>query len=134
MLSKRRRNGRSPPEGTRGPRIFRRPTDGLSTFPWPQRGAGGRRSAAANFRDSYWKLSCFHFAGAVSLAGMMKTQPKLLTVGQMARRLRVPVKWLREEAEAGRVPHLKAGRAILFDPEATEAALVKRAKQGGVNG
>jgi len=65
---------------------------------------------------------------------MMKTQPKLLTVGQMARRLRVPVKWLREEAEAGRVPHLKAGRAILFDPEATEAALVKRAKQGGVNG
>jgi hypothetical protein len=49
----------------------------------------------------------------------------------MARRLRLPVKWLREEAEAGRVPCLKAGRAFLFDPDAVEKALVERAQKNG---
>ena len=53
--------------------------------------------------------------------------PKLLPVGPMARRLRVPVKWLRDEADAGRVPHLKAGKAVLFAPEAVEKALLERA-------
>ncbi len=58
-------------------------------------------------------------------------KPKLLPVGAMARRLRVPVKWLRDEAEAGRLPHLKAGRSLLFDPETVERALVKRAQVEG---
>jgi hypothetical protein len=62
----------------------------------------------------------------------MLTQPKLLPVGATARRLRVPVKWLREEAEAGRVPHLKAGKALLFDPETVERVLLERAKREGV--
>ena len=39
---------------------------------------------------------------------------KLFPIGLMARCLRVPVKWLREEAEAGCVPCLKADRAILL--------------------
>jgi hypothetical protein len=56
---------------------------------------------------------------------------RLLPVGPMARRLRVPAKWLREEAEAGRVPCLQAGRALLFDPETVERVLVERARQGG---
>jgi hypothetical protein len=56
---------------------------------------------------------------------------KLLPVGPMARRLRVPVKWLRAEAEAGRVPHLKADKAILFDPDAVESVLLERARQNG---
>lgn len=56
--------------------------------------------------------------------------PRLLPAGQMARYLRVPVRWLREEAESGRVPCLKADRAILFDPEAVECALLARARQG----
>jgi hypothetical protein len=60
--------------------------------------------------------------------GMMIQQAKLLPVGPMARRLRVPAKWLREEAEAGRVPCLKADRAFLFDPETTEAVLLQRAR------
>lgn len=46
----------------------------------------------------------------------------------MARRLRVPVRWLRSEAEAGRVPCLRAERAILFDPEAVERVLLERAR------
>ena len=59
----------------------------------------------------------------------MITQSKLLPVGPMARRLRVSVKWLREEAAAGRVPHLQADRAILFDPDTVERVLVERAQR-----
>ena len=61
----------------------------------------------------------------------MITHSKLLPIGPTARRFRVPVTWLREEANAGRVPHLKAGRSILFDPEAVEAVLLERARQTG---
>ena len=60
----------------------------------------------------------------------MITQTKLLPVGPMARRLRVPVRWLRAEAEAGRIPHLQAERVLLFDPETVEAVLVERARNG----
>lgn len=59
----------------------------------------------------------------------MITQPRLLPVGPMARRLRVSVKWLREEAAAGRIPHLQADRAILFDPDTVERVLVERAQR-----
>jgi hypothetical protein len=55
-------------------------------------------------------------------------QPKLLPLGPVARRLRVPSRWLREEAEAGRVPCLRANRTLLFDPRAVEAALLERAR------
>ena len=58
----------------------------------------------------------------------MLTQAKLLPIGQTARLLRVPVRWLRIEAEAGRVPCLKAGKAFLFEPEAVEAVLLERAR------
>ena len=59
----------------------------------------------------------------------MIAQSKLLPVGPMARRLRVSVKWLRGEAEAGRVPCLKADKALLFDPETVERVLLERAQQ-----
>lgn len=49
-----------------------------------------------------------------------------LNLVAMARVLRVPATWLREEAEAGRIPHLKAGRSLLFDPAAVEVGLRKR--------
>ena len=50
----------------------------------------------------------------------------------MARRLRVPVAWLRTEAETGRIPHLKAGKVLLFDPETVERILHERAQREGV--
>ena len=66
---------------------------------------------------------------------MIQTQqPRLLPTGPMARRLRVPVHWLRDEAEAGRVPSIKADRVFLFDPEAVESALVERARQPAGDG
>jgi hypothetical protein len=58
----------------------------------------------------------------------MITQSKLLPIGPTARRFRVPVRWLRSEAEAGRIPHVKAERVLLFDPEAVERVLLERAQ------
>ena len=59
----------------------------------------------------------------------MINQSRLLPVGPMARLLRVPVKWLRQEAEAGRVPCLKADNALLFDPDTVERVLLDRAQR-----
>ena len=46
----------------------------------------------------------------------------------MARRLGVKAKWLRAEAEAGRLPHVKAEDTLLFEPETVFSILVKRAQ------
>ena len=56
----------------------------------------------------------------------------LTPLGPMARLLRVPSRWLRAEAEAGRVPHLKADKVLLFDPETVERVLLDRARREGV--
>ena len=56
--------------------------------------------------------------------------PQLLPAGQMARYLGVPAGWLKGEAEAGRIPHLKAGKIYLFNPEVVERLLAERAAQG----
>lgn len=60
---------------------------------------------------------------------MLTNAPRLLTLGPMARRLRVPVAWLRQECKAGRIPHVPAGKAFLFNPEAVEIALLQRAER-----
>ena len=60
------------------------------------------------------------------------TSPKLLNAGSLARKLRVPVAWLKTEADAGRIPHLRAGKAYLFDPQAVESVLVERARTEGM--
>lgn len=57
----------------------------------------------------------------------METNHALLPVGPMARRLRVKVSWLKSEADAGRVPCLKADTRYLFAPEAVEKVLADRA-------
>ena len=53
----------------------------------------------------------------------------LLPLRETARLLCVPVRWLRAEAEAGRLPHLRAGNAILFDPDLIEQLLIERARR-----
>jgi len=45
-----------------------------------------------------------------------------------ARHLRVPARWLRDEVEAGRLPALRAGRAILIHVPTVAAAITERAK------
>ena len=59
----------------------------------------------------------------------METNHALLPLGPMARRLHVTTAWLRSEAEAGRVPCLRAGSRFLFNPDAVERALADRAAQ-----
>jgi hypothetical protein len=56
------------------------------------------------------------------------TTTALLPLGVTARLLHVPAKWLRAEAEAGRLPHLRAGNTILFAPDLIEQLLVERAR------
>lgn len=46
-----------------------------------------------------------------------------------ARRLRVPIAWLRQEILAGRLPGLPAGRTILVHWPTIERLLAERARQ-----
>lgn len=45
---------------------------------------------------------------------------KLLTVREAASYLAVSASWLYREVELRKVPHLRLGRAIRFDPQALE--------------
>ena len=59
---------------------------------------------------------------------------ELLTLVRMARRIGVTQKWLQAEANAGRIPYLKAGNRLLFNPLAVQEALAAKAartRQGG---
>lgn len=47
----------------------------------------------------------------------------------MAIRVGVAPAWLKAEADAGRVPHLKIGRRLFFNPELVEQALLNLARQ-----
>jgi hypothetical protein len=49
-------------------------------------------------------------------------------VRAVAARVGVPAAWLRAEAEAGRVPHLRTGRQILISLEQAEQVLLQRAQ------
>jgi hypothetical protein len=59
----------------------------------------------------------------------MDTSSRLLPLNVVARRLRVPVRWLRVEADAGRIPSLRAHNQFLCDFEAVETALLERARR-----
>lgn len=62
---------------------------------------------------------------------------ELLTLSRLARRLGVTQQWLRDQANAGTIPCLKAGNRYLFNPVAVEEALAAKAarmRQGGRHG
>lgn len=65
---------------------------------------------------------------------MLESKNNPLILGAMARRVRVPAKWLRAEAESGRIPHLKAGNVLLFDPETVERLIAERVRGAGPKG
>jgi hypothetical protein len=64
---------------------------------------------------------------------METTRSRLLPLNVIARRLRVPVRWLRAEAQAGRIPTLRADNKYLCDFEAVESALLQRARGEAVD-
>ena len=49
--------------------------------------------------------------------------PEILTLRRMAARLGVPSRWLREQAEAGNIPGLRAGDRWLFAPDVATNAV-----------
>jgi hypothetical protein len=53
---------------------------------------------------------------------------RLIQLVPLAKRLGVPVEWLRTEALAGRVPCVNADGRLLFSPRAVQQALVRRAE------
>ena len=58
---------------------------------------------------------------------MNTTCPEIITDSQLARILRVSVRWLRDEAEGGRLPCIRAERRFLFNRQAVVSALAERA-------
>lgn len=54
---------------------------------------------------------------------------RLIPAGLMALRARVPAPWLKAEVEAGRLPALRAGSRLLFDPEIVIPLLEERARE-----
>lgn len=57
----------------------------------------------------------------------------LLPLRRMAARLGVPSKWLREQAEAGKVPGLRAGNRWLFRPDVVGPIVAAMAAPGVVS-
>ncbi|MCB9840970.1 MAG: hypothetical protein H6809_04900 [Phycisphaeraceae bacterium] len=57
------------------------------------------------------------------------TPSQLITFRELHRRLPLSREWLVAEIRAGRLPHLKAGRTLLFNFEAVKTALAERAAQ-----
>ena len=57
-----------------------------------------------------------------------------ISLRRAAGRLGVPSAWLRNEAHAGRVPHLRIGRRLLFNVQAVELALLQRASEAAQEG
>ena len=54
---------------------------------------------------------------------------QLLNIGELAEALRLPYGWLRDEADAGRIPHFRAGKKYRFNLKAVERALLSRASR-----
>lgn len=61
---------------------------------------------------------------------MKDTHSQLVNLRELARHFRrfgLTSQWLRKEAEAGRIPSMRAGRRLLFNVAAVEGALGRRA-------
>lgn len=65
--------------------------------------------------------------GIDSMIKRKDSEAVLISLPEMAERLGVPPLWLREQAEAGRVPHLNVGRKTMFAPAIAEAAVLAMA-------
>lgn len=59
------------------------------------------------------------------------TAKKFESLQVTAHRLGVPATWLKVEAEAGRVPHLKVSRRLLFNVDTVERVLLERTEAAG---
>jgi excisionase family DNA binding protein len=58
---------------------------------------------------------------------MEPTIPLLLSLPALAKALNLPEEWIRAEADAGRIPHLRIGTRYRFNPDAVVRTLAARA-------
>ena len=56
---------------------------------------------------------------------------QLLSLPELARALNLPESWIKAEANAGRIPHLRIGKRYRFNSETVIRALAERAAKGG---
>jgi hypothetical protein len=61
------------------------------------------------------------------MLGMLANTQELTNLQGLASRLGLPAKWLKQEAEAGRIPCLKIGAKLRFNATAVREALAVRA-------
>lgn len=59
----------------------------------------------------------------------MNHEELIMSIDELARRLRLSKRWLHTEAVAGRIPSLKAGKRRLFNIEAVRRSLAARAAE-----
>lgn len=57
--------------------------------------------------------------------------PQLLSLPALADALKLPESWIKAEADAGRIPHLRIGKRYRFNRQAVEAALAHAAARRG---
>ncbi len=49
-----------------------------------------------------------------------------ISATELANELGLPLAWLRAEAKAGKIPSLRVGRRLLFNPESVKRVLLNR--------
>lgn len=60
--------------------------------------------------------------------------PAYMDADELSVALGLPLQWLKREAEAGRLPCLRAGRRLLFDLERVKRVLSERSSCAHVSG
>jgi excisionase family DNA binding protein len=65
------------------------------------------------------------------MGGMENGKSQLLSLPALAEALKLPESWIKAEADAGKIPHLKIGKRYRFNRDAVICALAERAAQGG---
>jgi excisionase family DNA binding protein len=60
----------------------------------------------------------------------MENNPTLLSLPELSKLLHLPEDWLRAEADAGRIPHLRIGKRYRFNRDAVVRTLAERAAAG----
>jgi len=57
-------------------------------------------------------------------------EPRFIPLDALAETLKLPRRWLRTEADANRIPHLRIGNRRLFDVRQVRDALARIAERG----
>jgi excisionase family DNA binding protein len=65
------------------------------------------------------------------MGGMKNDTSPLLSLPALAEALNLPEEWIKDEADAGRIPHLRIGKRYRFNREAVIRNLAERAAKAG---